>query len=71
MNSPLPIAIGPLSASQRGAKKILSPFFCLQEKGAGGMSTCKVEKQTQLLLFIPDSHNFLFIFISIKVNKIN
>jgi hypothetical protein len=34
MNSPQP-----LSASQRGAKKHLSPFFCLQEKGAGGMST--------------------------------
>ena len=34
MNSPLP-----LSAPQRGAKKDISPFFCLQEKGAGGMST--------------------------------
>jgi hypothetical protein len=35
MNSPQP-----LSASQRGAKKLHSPFFCLQEKGAGGLSTC-------------------------------
>ena len=39
MNSPQP-----LSASQRGAKKHLSPFFCLQEKGAGGMSTWKTEE---------------------------
>jgi hypothetical protein len=45
----------PLSALQRGAKSLLTPFFCLQEKGAGGMSTCKVEKYSQLLLFIPDS----------------
>ena len=35
MNSPQP-----LSASQRGAKKPHSPFFCLQEKGAGGLSSC-------------------------------
>ena len=35
MNSPQP-----LSASQRGAKKLRSPFFCQQEKGAGGLSSC-------------------------------
>jgi len=60
MNSPQP-----LSASQSGAKKILSPFFCLQENpacgidevnGAGEMSTCNTEKYFQLLLFIHDSH---------------
>jgi hypothetical protein len=48
MNSPQP-----LSALQRGAKKLLSPFFCLQEKGDGGMSTCKVEEYFRFLLFIP------------------
>jgi hypothetical protein len=31
MNSPQP-----LSASQRGAKKLLPPFICMQEKGDGG-----------------------------------
>lgn len=51
MNSPQP-----LSAPQRGAKKDLPPFFCLQEKGAGGMSTCMVKTFLRLLLFIPDSH---------------
>jgi len=35
MNSPQP-----LSASQRGVKKPLSPFFCPQEKGVGGLSLC-------------------------------
>jgi hypothetical protein len=39
----------PLSALQRGAKKLHSPFFCLQENpacgidevnGAGGLSSC-------------------------------
>jgi hypothetical protein len=40
MNSPLPIAIGPLSASQRGTIDLHSPFFCLQEKRAGGLSSC-------------------------------
>jgi len=34
----------PFSASQRGAKKASPPFFCLQEKGAGGMSACKTEE---------------------------
>ena len=47
MNSPQP-----LSAPQRGAKKDISPLFCLQENpacgidevnGAGGMSTCTVK----------------------------
>jgi len=53
MNSPLPIAIGTLSASQRGAKKLIAPFFCLQENpacgidevnGDGGMSICIIEE---------------------------
>jgi hypothetical protein len=35
--------------------RICSPFFAIAEKGAGGMSTCKAEKYSQLLLFIPDS----------------
>ena len=35
MNSPQP-----LSASQRWAKKLHSPFFCPQEKGARGLSSC-------------------------------
>jgi len=35
MNSPQP-----LSALQRGAKKLHSPFFCTQEKGVGGLSSC-------------------------------
>jgi len=43
----------PLSASQRGAKKLFAPFFCLQENpacgidevnGDGGMSTCIIEE---------------------------
>jgi len=43
----------PLSASQRGAKRLLAPFFCLQENpacgidevnGGGGMSTCIMEE---------------------------
>jgi hypothetical protein len=51
MNSPQP-----LSALQRGAKKLFTPFFCLQEKGDGGMSTCKLEEYTKYLLFISDSH---------------
>jgi hypothetical protein len=41
---------------QRGAIELLTPFFCLQEKGDGGMSTCKVEEDFKFLLFIPDSH---------------
>jgi len=40
-------AIFKRSALQRGAKSPLTPFFCSQEKGAGGMSTCKVEKYSQ------------------------
>jgi hypothetical protein len=52
MNSPLPIAIGTLSASQRGAIKLHSPFFCLQEKGVGGLSSC-ISKY--FCLFIIDS----------------
>ena len=60
MNSPQP-----LSAPQRGTKKDLPPFFCLQENpacgidevnGAGGMSTCMIKTFLRLLLFIPDSH---------------
>jgi len=51
MNSPQP-----LSAPQRGAKMLLTPFFALAEKGEGGMSTCKVKTFLRLLLFIPDSH---------------
>jgi len=54
MNSPQP-----LSAPQRGAKKDLPPFFCLQEKGAGGMSTCMIKTFLRLLLFIPDSHKII------------
>jgi hypothetical protein len=34
MNSPQP-----LSALQRGAIELLTPFFCPQEKGDGGMSS--------------------------------
>jgi hypothetical protein len=39
MNSPQP-----LSASQRGAKNLHAPFFCPQEKGAGGLSSCIFKK---------------------------
>jgi hypothetical protein len=66
----------PLSASQRGAKKLLTPFFCQQENpacgidevnGAGGMSTCKVEENSKFLLFIPDCH---LIFVSLSPEEI-
>jgi hypothetical protein len=33
----------PLSALQRGAKKLITPFFCMQEKGDRGMSTFEKE----------------------------
>jgi len=41
MHSPQPPAITgqALSASQRGAKMLLTLFFALVEKGEGGMST--------------------------------
>jgi hypothetical protein len=54
MNSPQP-----LSALQRGAKKLHTPFFCLQEKVAGGMSTYKTEEYFKFLLFISDSYKIL------------
>ena len=67
MNSPQP-----LSASQRGAKKPHTPFFCLQENpacgidevnGDGGMSTCKIEEYFKFLLFISDTHLIYYAFL--------
>jgi hypothetical protein len=57
-NSPQPPAKAgqALYDFQRGAKKLLTPFFCLQEKGDRGISTCKLEEYFKFLLFIPDSH---------------
>jgi len=50
----------PSLLSKEGLKAFFTPFFCLQEKGAGGMSTGKAEKHSQLLLFIPDNQYKLY-----------
>ena len=51
MNSPQP-----LSASQRGAKKLYSPFFCPQEKGVRGVEFMHFQDIPVFLLLISDSH---------------
>ena len=58
MNSPQP-----LSALQRGARSLFTPFFCLQEKGDRGMSTWRIEEYFKFLLVIRDSHLFYMSFL--------
>jgi hypothetical protein len=74
MNSPQP-----LSALQRGAKKLHSPFFCRQENpacgidevnGGRGVEFMHFQDISVFLLLIPDSHknNFFLWQKSVKKN---
>ena len=49
------------SLLRKEGQKRISPFFCLQEKGVGGMSTRIINAFLRLLLLIPDTHFILFL----------